>query len=88
MKLSLNFVPDGPINYIPALFQIMAWHRPGDKPLSETMMVSLLTQIYVTRPQWVENLRKNTLCKEYIITRMEYPAVCGSIFGFLGNQTL
>ena len=24
----------------------MAWHRPGDKPLSEPMMVSLLTYIY------------------------------------------
>ena len=27
--------------------------RPGDKPLSEPMMVSLLTHICVTRPQWV-----------------------------------
>ena len=31
----------------------MAWRRSGDKPLSETMMVSLLTHICVTRPQWV-----------------------------------
>ena len=34
-------------------FQIMAWRRPGDKPLSDTMMVSLMTHICVTRPQWV-----------------------------------
>ena len=27
--------------------------RPGDKPLSEPMMVSLLTHICVTRPRWV-----------------------------------
>ena len=33
--------------------QIMVWRRPGDKPLSEPMMVSLLTHICVTRPQWV-----------------------------------
>ena len=39
---------------IPALVQIMAWRRPGDKPLSEPMMVSLLTHICVTRPQWVK----------------------------------
>ena len=26
-----------PINNIPALVQIMAWRRPGDKPLSEPM---------------------------------------------------
>ena len=37
IKLSLNFVPKGPINIIPALVQIMALHRPGDKPLSEQM---------------------------------------------------
>ena len=32
----------------------MAWCRPGDKPLSELMMVSLLTHIYVTWPQLVK----------------------------------
>ena len=50
IKISLKFVPRGPIN-IPALVQIMVWCRPGDKPLSEAMMVSLLTHICVTRPQ-------------------------------------
>ena len=53
IKISLTFIPKGPINNIPALVQIMAWRRPGDKPLSEAMMVSLLTHICVTRPQWV-----------------------------------
>ena len=38
IKISLKFVPKGPINNIPALGQIMAWHRTGDKPLSEPMM--------------------------------------------------
>ena len=55
IKISLKFVPKGPINNIPTLVQIMAWCRPGDKPLSESMMVSLLTHIYVTRPQWVNS---------------------------------
>ena len=52
----LNFAevcPKGPMNNIPALIQLMVWRRPGDKPLSESMMVSLLTHICVTRPQWV-----------------------------------
>ena len=31
-KISLKFVPKGPINNIPALAQTMAWRRPGDKP--------------------------------------------------------
>ena len=33
-----SVVPQGPIDNIPALVQIMAWRRTGDKPLSETMM--------------------------------------------------
>ena len=53
IQISLKFVPKGPINNIPALVQIMAWRRSGDKPLSEPMMVSLPTHICVTRPQWV-----------------------------------
>ena len=54
IKISLKFVPKGPINNIPALVQIMASRQTGDKPLSEPMMVSLLTHICVTRPQWVK----------------------------------
>ena len=57
IKISLKFVPKGPINNIPALVQILAWRRSGDKPLSEPMMVSLLTHICVTRPQWVKYQR-------------------------------
>ena len=53
LKISLKFIPKVLINNIPALVQIMAWRRPGDKPLSEPMMVSLLTHICVTGPQWV-----------------------------------
>ena len=59
IKISLKFVPEGPMNNIPALVQIMAWRRPGDKPLSEPMMVSLTTHICVTRPQWVNDTRRS-----------------------------
>ena len=55
IKFSLKYVRKGPIDNNPALFQIMARRRPGDKPLSEPMMVSLLTHICVTRPQWVKS---------------------------------
>ena len=51
IKISLKFVPKGPINNMPTLVQIMAWRRLGDKQLFEPMMVSLLTHICVTRPQ-------------------------------------
>ena len=51
INISLKFVPMGPINSIPALVQIMPWRQPGDKTLSEPMLVSLLTHIFFTRPQ-------------------------------------
>ena len=37
MKISMKFVPQGPINNIPALVQIMVWRRSGEEP-SEPMM--------------------------------------------------
>ena len=53
IKISLKFIPKGPINNIPTLIQTMAWRRPGDKPLSEPMMIMLLTHICITLPQRV-----------------------------------
>ena len=35
----------------------MAWHEPGDKPLSATMMVRLPTHINIIPPQWVHAWR-------------------------------
>ena len=61
-NISLKFVPKGTINNNTALVQVMAWRHPGDKPLSEPMIVRLLTHICVTRPQWV----KNNVCKRLI----------------------
>ena len=58
IKISLNFIAKGPINNIPALVEIMAWRRPGDKPLSEPMMVSLPMHISVTRPHCVKEAQK------------------------------
>ena len=34
----------------------MAWHQPGNIPLSEPMMVILQLHICITWPQWVKNL--------------------------------
>ena len=52
--IPVKIVPYGLINSIPALVQIMAWRWSGDKPLSEPMMIGLLTHTCVTRPQWVK----------------------------------
>ena len=56
IHISLKFVPKGQIDNIPALVQMMAWRRSGDKPLCEPMVVSLLTHICVTQPQWVNRM--------------------------------
>ena len=55
LQISLKFVPMGSINTFPSLVWIMAWHHPGDKPISEPM-VSLPMHICVTWPQWVNLL--------------------------------
>ena len=62
LKVSLKFVRKGQIDNIPSLLQIMAWRRPGDKPLSEAMMISLLMHICVTRLQWVKQDIHHSKC--------------------------
>ena len=54
LKISLNCAPKVRINNFPAMVWILAWRRPGDKPLSEPMMVTLLTHTCVTQPQWFD----------------------------------
>ena len=71
IKISLNSVPRGPINDIPALVQIMVWCWPGGKPLSEPRMFRLLTHICVTRPQWV-NLLHLYMFYFYIFTLVQF----------------
>ena len=49
LNITRKFIPAFWINNIPALVKIMAWRQPGDKPLSEPMVFSLVTYICVTR---------------------------------------
>ena len=70
LKVSLKFVPKFPINNIPAMVQMMAWRRPGDKPLFEPMMVNSMTHICVTRPQWV-NITKYVLRLTNVIINIQ-----------------
>ena len=59
---SLKFAPKGPINNIPALVQVMAFRRSGDKPVSESIMFRLLTRICV-----IQRRRLKLSIGEYII---------------------
>ena len=73
IKISLKFVSSSLIDNKPALVQIMAWRRPGDEPLSEPMLVSSLTHICVTRPQWVKAVcRSLEWVRLYIVHRFMF----------------
>ena len=65
-RCSGKYVPKGPINNIPAFVQVMAWRQSGNKPLSEPMMVSLLTHICVTRPQCHYDKKCKAMCSDNI----------------------
>ena len=47
IKISLKFVPKGPIDNILALFQMMAWRRIGAKPLFGPMLTRLTDAIFL-----------------------------------------
>ena len=78
IEISLNFVLKGSINNIRTLVHTMAWHRPGDKPLSEPMMLSLLTHICVTQPQWV---------KITVVFLGDHPNLWFILFGYVSLVT-
>ena len=46
IRISLKFVPRSPIDNKPALVQVVAWRRTGDKPLPE-LMLTQFTHAYV-----------------------------------------
>ena len=54
------------VNNVAALVQIVAWRRSGDKPLSEPMVVNLLTHIRVTRSQWVNRVPLRSSAFNYL----------------------
>ena len=86
-KNSPKIVPKFPINDIPALVQIMAWPWPGDKSLSEPMMVSLVTHICVTRSQWVNWLALRCVWNDLDACRL-FPVSKGTMTGCTLRQTL
>ena len=65
LKIPTQVVPKVQINNIPALVQIMAWCRPGDKPLSEPMMVTSRMHIRITN--WGPDKNLSALVRQYSI---------------------
>ena len=46
IQISQKFVPRSSIDKKPALVQVMAWRRTGDKPLPE-LMLTQFTDVYM-----------------------------------------
>ena len=97
--ISLKFGPKCPINIISTLVPTMARHRPGDKPLSEPKMVSLLMHVFVTRPHWVKSgfvqyIPRNMhtvfalLCFVVVIHWLIFPYPSGLLHWHCGNLTI
>ena len=89
IKISLRFVTKGPNNNITALVEIMAWRRPGDKPLSEPMMVRLPTHIYASLG--LNELTNTNMA--FCITQYRQRTVFGSVWNLfvltgIENQTM
>ena len=53
-KISFKFVPNGPITIQPALVQIMAWCRTGNKLLSQTKKTQILMHISTHQSDFTE----------------------------------
>ena len=44
IRISLKIDPNDQIDNKSALVQVMAWHRKGDKPFTDTMLTQLVLQ--------------------------------------------
>ena len=62
IRISPKVVPRSSINNTPALFQAMAWHRTGDKPLPEPVLTQF-TDVYIcgTKGRWDKWSHYNSL---------------------------
>ena len=42
IQILLKSVPEGPVDNMPALFQVMVWHQTGDKPVPNPVMIHFI----------------------------------------------
>ena len=85
IKISLKVVPSDPINNIPALVQIMAWHLSDDEPWSEPMMF-FLTDAYMhhSASTMLNELNKSG---RKTINFHETPSAGCKVCEYLGNRS-
>ena len=72
IKISLKFVPKDQINNTPALVQTIAWCWPGNKPLSEPMMVRLPIHICVIQPEWAKRFLREPHMRGYMAVKCQH----------------
>ena len=83
ITISLIFSLDGQMINIPSLVPILAWRRPGDKPLSEPIVVSLMAHICITPPQWV-NINRSSIKRNLVISYVYWIICCFSALYIIG----
>ena len=74
-RISLKFAPKGLIDNKPALVQLRAWRRPGNKPLPQPMLPDSMTHMCGTRRRWAkcrvqENVNRSPLGSITIVARL------------------
>ena len=62
IQISLKYVPKSSIDNKPALVQVMAWCRTGDKPLSEPTMTQF-TDAYIFIQFSLKSVHKDSLVR-------------------------
>ena len=75
IRISLKFAPKGLIDNKPALVQLRAWRRPGNKPLPQPMLPDSMTHMCGTRRRWAkccvqENVNRSPLGSITIVPRL------------------
>ena len=55
IRISLKFVPDGPVDNESSLVRVMVWRLVGAKPLPEPMTQRTTHNIAYARAQWVDS---------------------------------
>ena len=79
LKLSLKFVPKGPIDNKPSLISRMSWRRKGDKPLYQTMMAQF-TDAYMlhwtSKSEHIGLSKQNHYSPKFFVVWVQLMACC------------
>ena len=86
IKISLKFIPEGPIDNKSVLVQVMAWCRQATSHYLNQCWPSFLTHICGTRGRWVNEFHLET-CRNLSISMISKVA-CPYVWMLADKQTI